>query len=215
MKNLVIVAFGFLFIGCAKQSDLDNARNQVAVLEQQLVTLRESAASREESLQTKIDRLESENENMNASLSIQFSQKLSIATNTIAQQNKELADYRAYFERQKEMSLAAENKKREMLDNIKQASQQPNEPFRVFDILYIGNQVRNGTSDTYGRFTIRNYTDKKIEGIAYSDSHSSNGTKFVVPPNSKSEPIYLRTQKNSEFTVKCNLGKKTYNWVGN
>jgi len=213
MKHYIIIVLCLLAVGCAKKSDLDDALNKVTALEQQLITLRTSNANREESLTATISRLESNAANLQSTLNAQFSQRLSAATNTIAQQDIELKRYRAYFERQKELALANENKKKDMLENIKQANQAPGDTFRVFDILHVGNKVRNGVSDNYGRFSIRNYTNERLSGVASVGLYIK--INIDVPPNSSSEPFYIRSDKKSAFTIDCNLGKKTYNWESN
>ncbi|HMO50674.1 MAG TPA: NERD domain-containing protein [Kiritimatiellia bacterium] len=82
-------------------------------------------------------------------------------------------------------------------------------PFRVFDVIHAGKKTIDGKTGNFGRFSVRNYTDRPIEVIA------SSGIAFksvTLAPNSASNSIWIRAEKGAALQVKTGSHAEQHTW---
>jgi len=89
-----------------------------------------------------------------------------------------------------------EQKRQQQLAEVAKANQKPatQPPFRVFDVMYVGDKEVSGRIKEVGRFSIRNYTDTPIKIKAYTSR--TNGVGFgyasaTIPPNNSSNAVFI------------------------
>lgn len=132
----------------------------------------------------------------------------------LQRQVDEIAERRRQAEQQaQQQKLEQDSKRQAALTQIAQANQKP--PFRVFDVMYVGEKKSSSIKKTFGRFSVRNYTDKPIT-VSASSSGSNifrNGyVKVTIPPNNSSNSIFIASEPKAELKVSGAGHEEVFTW---
>lgn len=82
-------------------------------------------------------------------------------------------------------------------------------PFRVFDVMFVGKKTTSPIRRNFGRFSVRNYTDKPLRTTARS---GSDFVEFVVPSNSSTNGVFIQAERGDKVYVKSGSYEETYTW---
>jgi len=100
----------------------------------------------------------------------------------------------------------AEEMRKQQLAAIAAANRPANQPpFRVFDVIHVGQKNIRGLMVEAGRFSVRNYTDQPL-------MVSAAGTSFTIPPNNASNSVWVQAKKGSTLTVEANGHTEQHRW---
>lgn len=132
----------------------------------------------------------------------------------LQRQLDQIAERRRQAEQQaQQQKLEQDSKRQAALTQIAQANQKP--PFRVFDVMYVGEKKSSSIKKTYGRFSVRNYTDKSISVTASSLSTNGFGIGFAklsIPPNNTSNGVFIAAEPRTILKVRGAGHEEVFTW---
>ena len=224
MRYISALIFLTLICGCKDNEklqqlneELNQQRFKIENISAQLTETKRESELTNSKLMSRIQELESENRIL--------IEQLSGATNELATITERYEKVMAYIAQRKQAQLNARTEEQrrqgDALKKVKEANLPSDYPFRIFNAQYIGKWRQNDVSDNYAIFSVRNYTDKQLEGTATSVKSrifvrglgwTEDTLRIIIPPNSTKERLFIRANENGGLRIQSNLGIKEIMW---
>ena len=219
LKILLLTMASLLAVACTEKEDppyrreMDGLMHENSLLKKELLRtdqLRNEQANRANSLEQQVDDLKSQLAAKDLELAEQ------VRRNSVLELEKvQLQSQVDSFVQQKQAAEAArlqnEQKRQQQIAAIATANQKPatQPPFRVFDVVFVGDKEVNGRKAEYGRLSVRNYTG---EDLTVRVDHSFFPKMVTIPANSTSNSIWIRAEKGKRLVVSGNNHEEEFVW---
>ncbi|HMO04424.1 MAG TPA: hypothetical protein PKC67_12695 [Kiritimatiellia bacterium] len=216
---LLLTVASLLAVACSKKEDppyrreMDGLMHENSNLKKELLrteNLRGEQANRADALQRQVDDLKSQLAAKELELAEQARRQ------AVLELEKELLQSQVdTFDQQRQAAEAAhlqnEQKRQQQIAAIATANQKPatQPPFRVFDVVYVGEKEVRGSRANYGRLSVRNYTG---EALTVSIDHVGLPQSVTIPANSASNSIWARAEKGKRVVVRANNHTEEFVW---
>ena len=233
MRFVIILASLLLVTGCSDQAELQRANDELFNLKKDLLKANEQVSAQKtemESLTASIQRVETENQTLQSS-NIELQAKLARATSDLSGVSNQYEKLKGAILKQRQATYSAQleaQRKREATLKNMEANKPDGYPFRIFNVQYVGKWQVGNVNAEHGKFSIRNYTDKEMDGIAISGRPDGNNSyidpytrqliwrvptvRVTVPPNTSKENIFIQASKDSRIIIQSNIGNKSCAW---
>lgn len=233
IKCFIIFAALIISSGCFDNAELQRANNEIFILKKdQLRANDQTAAQKTEvaSLTARIQQVEADNNALNTKNTELVSQ-LDRALSDLSGVSNQFEKLKSAILKQRQATYAAQQesqRKREAALKTMEANKPEGYPFRLFNVQFVGKWRVGDVNAEHGKFSIRNYTDEELVGMAIAGRPDGNDSyidpytrqliwrvptvRVTVPPNSSKENIYIQANKDSRIIVKSNIGSKSVGW---
>lgn len=221
-KSAIILFILFAICGCDNQ-ELYEAYETSSRQKMEIVSLNEQNALLNKDMHDIRARAEeSERENkLLIEKNLELIDKLTNLEQELTQAREQYESLKSAILKKRQEDIARHNalqkQREEMLRKVEEEAKKaklPAEyPYRIFDVQHIGTWSVNNEIGDYGRFSVRNYTAKYLEGFAIALGNEGNGkVNLRIPPNSVETNIYFKAQNSRGVKIVSNLGNKEAQW---